>query len=182
MEKEKKMAEKKTFWRMAGMVFGIILVFMPAFPGCGGRKTTGESGPETTSLSLFVPILQEHPNGVLANRKGKKLRTQIITFQFAEGNKAYFCTNREKPFYKQLRDNPYVSYCTFPKDFEPVLSINGKVVFTEDRALKLRALEGNPYVKKNFQNPDNPVFKLFYIEVEEIETYGSEGPHVYGVK
>jgi uncharacterized pyridoxamine 5'-phosphate oxidase family protein len=181
-ERRKKMAEKKTFGGMPGMVSGIVLGLMLILQGCGGREAAGENGPERADLSLFLRVLQEHPNGVLANRNGKKLRTQIITFQFAEGNKAYFCTNSEKPLYKQLRDNPSVSYCTFPADFEPVLSINGRVVFSEDPALKLRAFEGNPYVKKNFQRPDNPVFCLFYIEAEEIETYGSEGPRVYAVK
>ncbi|MDR2019174.1 MAG: pyridoxamine 5-phosphate oxidase, partial [Treponema sp.] len=79
---------------------------------------------------------------------------------------AYFCTNSEKPLYRQLTDKPYVSYCTFPGDFEPVLSINGKVVFVEDPALKSRALEGNPHVKTIFKTPDNPVFKIFYIDVK----------------
>jgi uncharacterized pyridoxamine 5'-phosphate oxidase family protein len=137
---------------------------------------------EVKSLHDFAQILEEYRDGVLANRNGETLRTQVITFSFAEGNRAYFCTTSDKPLYAQLVEFPSVSYCTFPEDFEPVLSINGNVIFIEDRLLKERALESNYYAKRNFKHIDNPLLKVFCIDVEEIETYGSEGPNRYAVK
>ena len=134
---------------------------------------------ETRDLSDFNQILEEYRNGILANRDGEKLRTQIMTFSFAEGNRAYFCTTSDKPLYAQLVAVPYVSYCTFPEDWEPVLSLNGKVVFIEDRGLKERALESNYYAKLNFKTIDNPLLRVFCIDVEEIETYGTEGVNIY---
>ena len=137
---------------------------------------------EKKSLSEFAYVLEENINGVLSNRDGEKLRTQIITFSFVEGNRAYFCTTSDKPMYKQLLAFPYVSYCTYPKDYEPVLSINGKVIFIEDEALKKRALEGNYYAKKNFKSIDNPLLIVFCIDVETIETFTYKGAKVYTTK
>jgi uncharacterized pyridoxamine 5'-phosphate oxidase family protein len=137
---------------------------------------------EIKNLSEFAYILEKYRNGVLANRNGEYLRTQIITFSFAEGNKAYFCTTSNKPMYEQLVAYPYVSYCTFPEDFEPVLSINGKVVFIDDKDTIEQALESNYYAKKNFKDSNNPLLKVFCIDVEEIETYSSDGPKVYAAK
>jgi len=151
--------------------------------GCGKKPeaVTGDNL-EIKSLGEFAHILEEYPNGVLANRSGENLRTQIMTFSFVEGNRAYFCTTNDKPLYAQLTAFPNVSYCTFPPDFEPVLSINGKVVFVEDRAQKEQALESNYYAKRNFKSVDNPLLAVFYIDAEEIETYDFEGPNVYAVK
>ena len=136
---------------------------------------------ETRSLGEFVHILEKYRDGVLANRNGEKLRTQIITFSFAESNRAYFCTTSDKPMYTQLINSPYVSFCTYPEDYEPVLSLNGNVVFEEDRTLKERALESNYYAKRNFRDVDNPLLRVFYIDVEEIETYTYKGANVYAV-
>jgi len=73
-----------------------------------------------------------------------------------------------------------VSFCTFSKDFAPVLSVNGKVVFTEDLSLKGRALDENPLIKGIYNTPDNPIFKLFYIDTEEIDTFSfAEGPKTH---
>jgi uncharacterized pyridoxamine 5'-phosphate oxidase family protein len=160
-----------------------MFIFSLLATGCVSKpEVSVEKNLETRNLSDFVDILEGYRNGVLANRNGENLRTQIITFSFVEGNRAYFCTTNNKPMYRQLLAFPYVSYCTFPADFEPVLSLNGKVVFVEDRALKERALESNYYAKRNFRDVDNPLLEVFYIDVEEIETYGTEGPNVYAAK
>jgi uncharacterized pyridoxamine 5'-phosphate oxidase family protein len=165
-------------------ITGIVAAVLFTAAGCVSNKNIvpeTSSATEVKDTGAFVKILREYPNGVLANRNGEKIRTQIITFQFAEGNRIYFCTNNEKPLYRQLLAHPYVSYCTYAEQYEPVLSLNGKVVFVEDRALKSRALEGSANVKRLYQTPDNPNFELFYIDVEEIETFDSEGAKIYRV-
>lgn len=119
----------------------------------------------------FIKILEKNPNGVLATQDGEKLRTRVFQYLFADGNKVYFCTNSEKPVYSQLQGDSYVSFCTYPADFSVVLSINGKAVFVEDTALKARALDENPPIKELYKTPDNPVFKIFYIDVEQVDTF-----------
>jgi uncharacterized pyridoxamine 5'-phosphate oxidase family protein len=128
----------------------------------------------------FEPILKENPNGVLATQDGEKVKTRVFQYLFSDGNKVYFGTNSEKPVYAQLQKNPQVSFCVYPKDFSLVLSVNGKAVFVDDIGLKTRVLDENPGIKKLYTTPDNPIFKLFYIDAEEIETFSfTEGPKTY---
>jgi len=138
------------------------------------------------NVSEFENVLEQNPNGVLANRNGEKIRTQIISYQFVEGNNVYFCTGSEKPLYEQLLKFPYISYCTYPSDFEPVLSLNGKVIFTDDSALKECAFNGvgyaSQFIRNHYKSVDNPNLRLFYISVDEIEIYDSSGARVYKTK
>jgi uncharacterized pyridoxamine 5'-phosphate oxidase family protein len=160
-----------------------LFVLCALFAGCAKEETPGaESYLETEDISAFIAVLQENPNGVLANRNGDRLRTQIVTFQFFENNRIYFGTNSSKPMYGQLQRYPYVSYCQYADEYEPVVSINGKVVFVEDAALKTRLINGSAYLKQLYQTPGNPIFKVFYIDAEEVETFDSEGAKIYKVK
>jgi uncharacterized pyridoxamine 5'-phosphate oxidase family protein len=128
----------------------------------------------------YVSVLTENPNGVLATKNGEKLDTRVFQFLFADGNKIYFCTSSEKPVYAQLKADPNVSFCTFPANYSPVVSVNGKAVFVEDISLKTRALDENPGIKGIYNTPENPVFKLFYIDTKEVQTFSStEGPKNY---
>ena len=154
---------------------------------CQGGQSTTEI-PETVydgirSASDFAEMLETYPNGVLANRNGEHLRTQIMSFQFVEGNRVFFCTGSEKPLYAQLRAYPHVSYCIFPEDFEPVLSLNGQVVFTDDRELLDRVFAGTNYasefIRRHYGTVDNPNLRLFYIDVIEIETYEYTGASIF---
>ena len=119
----------------------------------------------------FSKILAAHPNGVLATQDGKHVKTRVFQYLFVDGNKVYFSTSSEKPVYKQLQANPNVSFCTFAPDFAPVLSINGPAVFVDDPALKARALDMYPLIKSIYGGPENPVFRIFYIDAAEIVTF-----------
>ena len=128
----------------------------------------------------YSEVLKTNPVGVLATQEGDKVKTRVFQFLFADGKKVYFCTSSEKPVYAQLKVNPNVSFCTFTMDFASVLSVNGKIVFSEDLALKERALDENPLIKGIYHSPDNPTFLLFYIDTEEIDAFSfAEGPKTY---
>jgi uncharacterized pyridoxamine 5'-phosphate oxidase family protein len=130
----------------------------------------------------YATILKANPNGVLASQDGQGVKTRVFQYLFADGNKVYFCTSSQKPVYAQLTANPNVSFCAYPANFNPVLSINGKAVFVDDIALKTRALDENPPIKGIYNTPDNPVFQLFYIDVREVETFSfAEGPKSYTI-
>lgn len=130
----------------------------------------------------YAAILKENPNGVLATQDGQKVKTRVFQFLFCEGKKVYFCTANNKPVSAQLKANPYVSFCAYPANFSPVLSVNGKAVFVDDLALKNRALDENPAIKGIYGSGDNPVFEMFYIDTEEIETFDFEnGPQTYSL-
>lgn len=130
----------------------------------------------------YAAILKANPNGVMATVGGGKAKTRVFQYLFTIAGNVYFCTSNEKPVYAQIKQNPYVSFCTYPADFAPVLSVNGKAVFVEDMALKTRALDENPGIKGLYNSPDNPAFEIFYIDVEEVETFSfAEGPKTYTV-
>lgn len=130
----------------------------------------------------YNAILKANPNGVLATQDNGKIKTRVFQYLFSEGNKVYFCTSNEKSVFRQMKANPYVSFCTYPADFAPVLSVNGKAIFVNDLALKTRALEENPPIKGIYNTPDNPIFAIFYIAVEEVETFSfAEGSKTYAV-
>ena len=130
----------------------------------------------------FTEILKTSPSGVLATQDGNKVKTRIFQYLFSDGNKVYFCTSSEKPVYSQIKNNLYVSFCV-ANNFTPVLSVNGKAVFVEDKALKTRALDENPPIKGIYQTADNPIFKIFYIDVEEVETFSfTDGAKTHTVK
>jgi len=127
----------------------------------------------------YAAILKANPDGVLATYDGQGIKTRVFQLQFIDEKKLYFCTNSEKPVYKQMKANPNVSFCV-QNNFSPVLSANGKVVFIDDMALKIRIFDENPLIKTIYNSPDNPIFTIFYIDVEEVETFGfSEGPKSY---
>lgn len=130
----------------------------------------------------FNEILKKNPNGILATQDGNGVKTRVFQYLFSDGNKVYFCTNSEKAVYRQLKDNPNISFCTNTQNFNPVLSLNGKAVFVEDLALKTRALDENPGIKGIYKSADNPVFKIFYLDVKEIDTFSfEEGTKTYTV-
>jgi len=128
----------------------------------------------------YEEFLKANPNGVIATQDGNKVKTRVFQYLFADGKKVYFCTNSEKSVYKQLQANPNVSFCTYAQNFNPVLSINGKAVFVEDKALKIRALDENPPIKDIYRTADNSIFKIFYIDVEEVVTFDfAEGTKIH---
>ena len=130
----------------------------------------------------YEAILKENPNGVLATQDGSKVKTRVFQYLFTDGSKVYFCTSNEKPVYDQIKTSPYVSFCTYPTDFAPVVSVNGKALFVNDISLKTRALDENPGIKGLYKTPGNPIFELFYIDVEEVETFSfTEGPKTYTI-
>jgi uncharacterized pyridoxamine 5'-phosphate oxidase family protein len=128
----------------------------------------------------FAEILNANPVGVFATQDGNKVKTRVFQYLFADGKMAYFSTSSEKPVYAQIQANPNVSFCTHPQNFDSVLSISGKAVFVEDNALKVRAFDVNPKLKGMYKSADNPVFRIFYIEVEEVTTFSfADGPKSY---
>ena len=96
----------------------------------------------------------------------EKPKTRVFQYLFTIDNKIYFGTTNNKPIYEQLTKNPNVSYCTFSKDFNPVLSVNGRAIFDNDIKLKERAMDEYPSIKELYHSPDNPIFEIFYIEFE----------------
>ncbi len=125
----------------------------------------------------YVEKLEANPSGVFATIENGKVKTRVFQYLFTEGNKVYFCTSNQKPVYNQIKDNEVVSFCVHANDFSEVTSVNGKAVFVDDIELKNRILEIYPMIKSMYKSGDNPIFEVFYVEVEEVESFSfAEGP------
>lgn len=130
----------------------------------------------------YAAILKANPSGVMATQDNGRIKTRVFQYLFSDNNKVYFGTSNNKPVYEQIKANPYVSFCTYPTNFAPVLSVNGKAVFVNDIELKTRALDENPNIKGIYNTPDNPAFEIFYIDTEEVQTFSfTEGPKTYAI-
>lgn len=78
-----------------------------------------------------------------------------------------------------------VNVCSFciENKFSPVMSFNGDVVFEENLEYKERAFQILPMLKKMYQEPTNPLFKVFHINIKKIRTFSSaEEPKEYSLE
>ena len=112
----------------------------------------------------YNKILKENSYGILATLDDSKPKTRIFQYLFSEKNKVYLATTNNKNVYKQLKKCPYVSFLSHSEDYLSFISVNGNIHFT-------RVLNEYPAIKELFKTPDNPIFELFYINVEEIRTF-----------
>lgn len=127
----------------------------------------------------FEEILNQKVNGVLATTDGNSIETRVFQSLWIEDRKVFFCTGAQKDVYKQLVAKPIASFCVENK-FSPVLSVNGTVSFVEDMSCKEKAFEILPMLKNLYQDPTNPNFKVFYIDIKQVKTFSyAEGSRQY---
>ena len=119
----------------------------------------------------FSKFLKENLNGIFTTVEDGKPKSRAFQFLFADGKKVYFCTENNKAVFRQIKENPNVSFCTHKVDFSYVLSISGKATFVNDVNLKARTLDEYPALKEMFKTPNNPILELFYVDVEEVDTF-----------
>ncbi|MBQ7496528.1 MAG: pyridoxamine 5'-phosphate oxidase family protein [Selenomonas sp.] len=130
----------------------------------------------------YEEILNKKVVGVLATVSEDGPQTRAFQALWAETGKVYFCTGAQKPVYKQLTGTPKASFCIENK-FSPVMSFNGDVVFEENLEYKERAFQILPMLKKMYQEPTNPLFKVFHINIKKIRTFSyAEGPKEYSLE
>ncbi len=114
-------------------------------------------------MNNVLKLLKDTQYGFLATVDNGKPRVRPFGFMFEEGGKLYFCTNNTKDVYKQLNELPYIEYSATSKEMVTV-RITGKIAFTEDLDKKQKAFDSSELVKRGYKSPDNPIFKVFYVE------------------
>jgi len=92
-----------------------------------------------------------------------KPKVRPFQFMFEEDGNIWFCTSNQKEVYKELQKQPYVELCASAKDMS-WLRLEGKVVFSENLAIKKKVLEKSPLVKSIYNVAENPAFEIFYLE------------------
>lgn len=131
----------------------------------------------------YAKFYQKNPSGVLATIEGNNVKTRVFQYLFAEGTKIYFCTSSGKEVFKQLQANPHASFCSYGEGFSQVVSVSGTTTFLDCPQLKKRALDENPHIANIYKSPENPLFRIFYLKVESVDTFSfSEGTKRYTLK
>ena len=92
-----------------------------------------------------------------------KAKVRPFQFMIERDGKLYFCTNNKKDVYAEIKNNPYVEITTASTTFAWI-RLNGKVVFSDDLAIKREIIECSPLVKNIYKNAENPIFEIFYLE------------------
>jgi uncharacterized pyridoxamine 5'-phosphate oxidase family protein len=92
-----------------------------------------------------------------------KPKVRPFQFMLEDGGKLYFCTSNEKQVYKEIQKQPCVELCASGENFS-WMRLSGKVVFSQDLAIKSKVQEVNPFVKSIYKTPDNPAFEVFYLD------------------
>lgn len=101
--------------------------------------------------------------GYLATVDEGKPRVRPWTFMLEENKRLYFCTASTKNVYKQLTKVPYIEFSITTKDMVWV-RVSGEIKFDDDIKMKEKVFERAPMAKKLYKSPDNPIFKIFYLE------------------
>lgn len=140
---------------------------------------------------VYMLVVVNQYDGITQSELAEKLDiapstcTRFVERLVKEGilcKEFYFCTGAQKPVYKQLTGTPKASFCIENK-FSPVMSFNGDVVFEENMEYKERAFQILPMLKKMYQEPTNPLFKVFHINIKKIRTFSyAEGPKEYSLE
>lgn len=110
-----------------------------------------------------IEILTAPGVGNLATVEEDEPRVRPFAFMFEEDGRFYFCTSEKKDVYRQLAETPLIEYTKTTEDMR-WLRIRGKVVFDETFRLKEKCFQTTPMLKDIYQSPDNPVFKVFYLQ------------------
>jgi uncharacterized pyridoxamine 5'-phosphate oxidase family protein len=93
----------------------------------------------------------------------------------------WFCTNSQKKVYLELQSNPYVEVCSYNSKDGAWIRVSGKSVVVDDRAVKQKIFEVSPGLVPIYQNAENPIFTVFYIE-GQADFYGFTAPNAGPLK
>ena len=101
--------------------------------------------------------------GSLATVDGGKPRVRPFALMFEENGRFFFCTSSTKEVYRQLTECPSIEFTKAGDDMR-WLRISGAIKFDDDIRHKEKCFELYSMLKDIYQTPDNPEFKVFYLE------------------
>jgi uncharacterized pyridoxamine 5'-phosphate oxidase family protein len=91
---------------------------------------------------------------------GAKVRP--ILFCFEEDGVLWFCSAKNKNFWKEMQANPNVEFCSF--DGNRWVRISGTVKLDDNQTIKTTILDRYDNIRAIYKTPDNPEFVSFCLE------------------
>eukprot|EP00766_Chilomastix_caulleryi_P000826 gnl/Chilomastix_caulleri/1804.p1 GENE.gnl/Chilomastix_caulleri/1804~~gnl/Chilomastix_caulleri/1804.p1 ORF type:complete len:137 (+),score=32.38 gnl/Chilomastix_caulleri/1804:99-509(+) len=115
------------------------------------------------TFSQITDMIKPYSNGMFATIDGDKPDVRGWQLQFIEDGKFYFCTSTMKNVYKQMQENPNVTFHV--ESGEYVFRISGKAILVIDDEENKRVHEHiNDSVKEIYSTPDSNGFTSFHID------------------
>ena len=123
-----------------------------------------------------ISFTNENPICYLATVENDQPRVRALAFWFADETGFYFQTATMKEIPQQLEKNPNVEVCFYKQDSISgiMLRIAGKAEFLHEKALKEKALEDRPFLKKFGLTAESPALVLFRISHGEAHFWTME--------
>jgi uncharacterized pyridoxamine 5'-phosphate oxidase family protein len=91
-------------------------------------------------MNTALELIKASPVFHIATVDGTKARVRPFGFIMKRNNKLYFCTNKTKDVYKQLKQNPDIEISHMASN-ATWLRIRGRIAFDETREAKAKVFE-----------------------------------------
>ncbi len=113
-------------------------------------------------MNTAFEFIKANPVFHIATVDGDKARVRPFGFIMKRNNTLYFCTNKTKDVYKQLKQNPDIEISVMGSK-DTWLRIRGRIAFDETRESKVQAFEQSPNLLRIYpKGADDEIFVTFY--------------------
>jgi len=113
-------------------------------------------------MNTAFEFIKASPVFHIATVDGAKARVRPFGFIMKRNNTLYFCTNKTKDVYKQLKQNPDIEISHMGSKVT-WLRIRGRIAFDETREAKVQAFEESPNLLRIYpKGADDELFVTFY--------------------
>lgn len=113
-------------------------------------------------MSTALDFIKANPIFHIATVDGAKARVRPFGFIMKRNDTLYFCTNKTKDVYKQLKQNPDIEISDMGSN-STWLRIRGRIAFDETRESKAEAFEHMPDLLRIYpKGADDEMFVTFY--------------------
>lgn len=114
-------------------------------------------------MDTVFDFMKANPVFHIATVEGDKARVRPFGFMMKRNNTLYFCTNKTKDVYKQLKQNPDIEISDMGSDGMTWLRVRGRIAFDETREAKTQAFEESPNLLKIYpKGADDETFVTFH--------------------
>jgi uncharacterized pyridoxamine 5'-phosphate oxidase family protein len=112
-------------------------------------------------MNTALEFIKASPVFHIATVDGAKARVRPFSFIMKRNNKLYFCTNKTKDVYKQLKQNPDIEISDMGNNVW--LRIRGRIAFDETREAKAQAFEESSNLLRIYpKGAEDETFVTFY--------------------
>lgn len=115
---------------------------------------------EVNTMKRVYEFLKKAGVFFVATEEGSEPKVRPFGFTMIYNNRLYFCTNSQKPVYRQLQKNPHVEICACIGT--EWVRIKGSAVFDQDLEAKKNVFITDPSMNGLYKAEDE-IFRIFYI-------------------